>query len=332
MGKHFIFSVLAVFLIFTSGCGSGFRHATKAHHFKAWNKAFCLAQDGRRAWTYGESWGQSTEKEAIDKAFLNCEQSRTQQGVSASCVLYSVNSRVVYGQNYTPKSPERGSPERAAPEQASPGQKTKKSACGTGFAVNEDGVIVTSYHVIKDGKSIRIQLQDGTVSSAKVLKISPNIDIAILKVDRPTPNYLAMDSLPEIGVGDRVFTLGFPVEQLLGQELKFTDGSISALSGIMGEATFLQITVPIQPGNSGGPLLSEDGKVVGVIAATIAVKAFLEQTHGALPQNINYAVSGSFVAPLVSPYKKEIKDVNVSLTRREMVEEARKAVLKVIAE
>jgi S1-C subfamily serine protease len=125
-----------------------------------------------------------------------------------------------------------------------------------------------------------------------------------------------------------VFTIGFPVDYILGREPKFTDGAISALSGIRGEATFLQITVPIHPGNSGGPLLSEDGKAVGVIASTMAFQPFMEHTK-AMPQNINYAVSGSFVAPLLSQYTKVEKEKKVLVSWREVVERARKAVLKV---
>jgi S1-C subfamily serine protease len=90
----------------------------------------------------------------------------------------------------------------------------------------------------------------------------------------------------------------------------------------------LQITVPVHPGNSGGPLLSEDGKAVGVIAATIAFQPFIEATR-VMPQNINYAVSGSFVAPLLSSYTKEEKEKQVLVSWREVVERARKAVLKV---
>jgi S1-C subfamily serine protease len=228
----------------------------------------------------------------------------------------------VYGRNYTPKTEPR--PPGKAPEQTA-----TKSAYGTGFPINDEGVIITNHHVIKGAKKIDVQFQDGTVSPAKVLKQSPNIDIAILKIDKPTPDYLVMDNQPEIGVGDRVFTIGFPVEYILGQEPKFTDGAISALSGIRGEATFLQITVPIHPGNSGGPLLSEDGKVVGVIASTMAFQPFMESTRGAMPQNINYAVSGSFVAPLLSSYTKEEKEKKVLMSWREVVDRARKAVLKV---
>src|SRR4030042_2310699 len=329
MEKRFLLFILACPLIFIFTCGATFRDVLEQHHYKPYNKAIFLAQDSRRTWTYGESSGLSTEQEASEKASSYCEQSRTRSGVRSPCTLYSVNGQVVYGRNYTPRVESR------PPGQATPGkvpeQKAKKSGYGTGFAINDDGVILTSYHVVKGAKKIDVQFQDGTVCPAKVLKQSPNIDIAILKIDKPTPHYLVMDSQPEIGVGDRVFTVGFPVEDLLGQEPKFTDGAISALSGIRGEATFLQITVPIHPGNSGGPLLSEDGKAVGVIAATIAFQPFIEQAR-TMPQNINYAVSGSFVAPLLPQYTKDEKEKRELMSWREEVERARKSVLKVVVE
>jgi len=328
MEKRFLVLLLLMPFIFISVCGATLRGVLGQHHYKPYNKAIFLAQDSRRIWTYGESWGLPTEQEAIERASSHCEQSRAQSGVRSPCTLYSVNGKVVYGRNYAPRVEPRPSGQDAGKV---PGRLVKKSAYGTGFAINDDGVIVTSYHVVKGATKIDVQFQDGTVSPAKVLKQSPNIDIAILKIDRPTPHYLPMDSQPEIGAGDHVFTIGFPVESLLGQEPKFTDGAISSLSGIKGEATFLQITVPIHPGNSGGPLLSENGKVVGVIAATIAFQPFVEQTR-TIPQNINYAVSGSFVAPLLSPYSEEEQETQGLLTWREVVERARKAVLKVTVE
>jgi S1-C subfamily serine protease len=329
MENRFLLFFLTGPLIFIFTCGATLRDVNRQHHYKPYNKAIYVAQDSRRVWTYGESFGLPTEQEALEKALTHCEQSRSRSGVRSPCTLYSVNGQVVYGRNYTPRVEPR--PSGQDPPGNTPGRLAKKSAYGTGFAVSDGGVIVTSHHVIKGGTKIDVQFQDGTVCPAKVLKQSPNIDIAILKIDRPTPNYLPMDSQPEIGVGDRVFTIGFPVEDLLGQEPKFTDGAISSLSGIKGEATFLQITVPIHPGNSGGPLLSEDGKVVGVIAATIAFQPFIDQTR-TIPQNINYAVSGSFVAPLLSPYHKEETEGKVLLSWREVVDRARKAVLKVTVE
>lgn len=89
--------------------------------------------------------------------------------------------------------------------------------------------------------------------------------------------------------GSLVFTVGFPDPANLGQAPKFTEGTISAMSGFRGDDTRLQISVPIQPGNSGGPLVDETGSVVGIIVASVSERQFQRET-GALPQNVNYAV------------------------------------------
>ena len=87
--------------------------------------------------------------------------------------------------------------------------------------------------------------------------------------------------------------MGYPTQSILGGEPKFTEGSISALSGMGGEAAFMQISVPVQPGNSGGPLVNAEGEVVGIITATAAIELFL-RTTGTLPQNVNWAVKSDY--------------------------------------
>ena len=89
------------------------------------------------------------------------------------------------------------------------------------------------------------------------------------------------------------------VSDILGKEVKYTDGSISSLSGIQGDATFFQISVPVQPGNSGGSLVNQDGNGVGVVTAVAAVAEFYRAT-GSLPQNVNWAVKGA-CASLILP-------------------------------
>jgi S1-C subfamily serine protease len=116
-------------------------------------------------------------------------------------------------------------------------------------------------------------------------------------VNRPTPHYLELAPARSVRPGDPVFTVGFPMIGLLGPEPKFTDGSVSALSGLRGEASLVQITVPVQPGNSGGPLLNNLGQVVGIVTSSAAIPSFLEKA-GTLPQNVNWAVKSEYARPL----------------------------------
>lgn len=162
-------------------------------------------------------------------------------------------------------------------------------AFGTCFAVNQKGEVLTAAHVVKDAKHVEVALVGGEFSAARVLSKDVDRDLALLSVDKPTPNYLSVADEDGIAVGDWVFTMGFPVVDWLGLEPKFTDGSISATQGLRGHDEVLQMTVPIQPGNSGGPLVNERGQVVGVVVSTAAVSRFFEVT-GTLPQGINFAV------------------------------------------
>jgi S1-C subfamily serine protease len=85
---------------------------------------------------------------------------------------------------------------------------------------------------------------------------------------------------------------------LLGQEPKVADGIINALSGIRDDAGFMQISIPIQPGNSGGPVVTEDGLLVGIVSSTASIAPFFERT-GTIPQNVNWAVHSSLAVALL---------------------------------
>jgi S1-C subfamily serine protease len=172
-----------------------------------------------------------------------------------------------------------------------------KSA-GTGFFVSPDGLIVTSAHVVADAKTIRIHTSSGVAADARFVAASEATDIAILQADVKPGRFLSLAAPRSVAVGTPVFTYGWPVADILGVEPKFTDGSISALSGIAGEQTYLQITVPVQPGNSGGPLVNDAGQVVGIIASQAAIAPFLKRT-GTLPQSINWAVKAEYAALLI---------------------------------
>lgn len=169
---------------------------------------------------------------------------------------------------------------------------------GTAFAVTAFGDIVTAYHVLRGRSDVRVKFDYGDWIPAKLIDHSIANDVALLRVDLSTPNYLSFAKSKTIQQGQRVFTLGYPLTELMGNEPKYTEGNISSLKGIRDEASLMQISVPVQPGNSGGPLLNMFGDVVGMITSTAALQYFIESS-GVLPQNVNWAVKSDYIIPLV---------------------------------
>jgi S1-C subfamily serine protease len=174
---------------------------------------------------------------------------------------------------------------------------TKSASSGTGFFVSADGFVVTNHHVVEDASQIEARDITGKVYAAKVVSIDASNDIALLKIDTSAIP-LPISKSSAIKKGSEVFTLGYPVVGIQGQEQKATFGRINALSGIQGDIRYFQIDVPIQPGNSGGPLISDDGSVIAIVTASLNQINVLKAT-GSLPQSVNYAVKSEYFLPLL---------------------------------
>ncbi len=175
-------------------------------------------------------------------------------------------------------------------------RKSRGFSTGTGFFISVDGALVTNYHVIEEAREITVVTTGGKRLRAKLLKSDPVNDAAVLKVEGPSTPLPLADQCT-VGRGDEVFTLGYPLITIQGQEQKATFGRINAISGVGDDVRFVQIDVPVQPGNSGGPLIDSQGRVVGVVTATVSVLATL-RASGSLPQNVNYAVKSDYIIPL----------------------------------
>jgi len=200
-----------------------------------------------------------------------------------------------------------------------------KSAYGTCFAVS-DSEVLTSYHVVANADLITVQFEGGAEKGAVVAQQSQSTDLALLMIGGNSPTFLPMAPMRSLEVGQEVFTVGYPVTSILGSDPKFTDGSVSALSGVQDDASFFQMSVPVQPGNSGGPVVNVYGEVVGVVAATAAFESFYELS-GALPQNVNWASKSDYARLLFDPPSSEARARN----RGEAIEMAKAAVCRVTA-
>ena len=178
---------------------------------------------------------------------------------------------------------------------------------GTGFLFSSKDYIITNYHVVKGANSIQVKFPGGEVIEADLQAKDNQNDIALLKLAR-SPSVqipeLQFGDSSKVRPGDKVFTIGYPASSILGKNQKITDGIISAVTGIEDDPTMFQITVPIQPGNSGGPLFNEKGEVIGITTASLSLNAV--KSLGANPQNINYAVKASFVNNLLGTIPKTL--------------------------
>lgn len=191
-----------------------------------------------------------------------------------------------------------------AAEQTNSERRVQSS--GTGFFVDPDGYLVTAYHVVEEAKSIVVITNKGRFD-AKVVAKDNNSDFAILKAQGTMFSSLNIAPSSEVKTGDKVFTIGFPNIDVQGTEAKYTEGSISSLSGIKNNFRHFQISVPVQSGNSGGPLIDSNGNVIGVIVSKLsAIQMLLYK--GTIPQNVNYAIKSSFVLP----YLESIPGIEVS--------------------
>jgi S1-C subfamily serine protease len=170
-------------------------------------------------------------------------------------------------------------------------------AIGSGFFVTKDGYLLTNHHVVQDAKKIEVKYR-GQVLQAKVAADDQVNDVALLKVEGADFQPLAISHKATADLGQEVFTIGFPNIQMQGVEPKYTDGKISSLKGMQDDPTEYQISVPVQPGNSGGPLCDSSGEVVGIVVARLNDMAMLEAV-GVVPQNVNYAVKASHAARLL---------------------------------
>ena len=140
---------------------------------------------------------------------------------------------------------------------------------GSAFALNNKGYIVTSFHMVNGADSIFIENDQIDRACTKVIFTDANLDLAILKIVNSdlVAKWRVPFSIKEknADVGEKVFTLGYP-----RNEIVYGDGSLSSLSGYSNDKSMYQISIPVNPGNSGGPLLDENANVIGVIRGKIS--------------------------------------------------------------
>ena len=209
------------------------------------------------------------------------------------------------GYNSQPASPKQG------------GSSMTQTKSGSGIFVGSK-IIATNYHVVEKGKKIEVSIKTGNdifTYEAKVLASDKINDLALLTIE--DEKFAGLGAMPYSlsgrtqDVGTSVFTMGYPLTNYMGEEVKITDGIISSKTGFEGDIVTYQISAPIQPGSSGGPLFDKKGNLIGI-------------TNAGIPsaQNVGYAIKSSYLCNLIesSPISIAIPEDNL-LTEKELPEQ-----------
>jgi S1-C subfamily serine protease len=207
--------------------------------------------------------------------------------------------------------------------------KSKPKGSGTGSIVSSSGHIVTAAHVINGATYIEVVTPSGTFS-ANTESVDVANDIAILKIDTTCKDFVEVLHSRDVRLGQSVSTIGFPNLGIQGHSPKVTQGVISSDNGAQNDIRMWQISAPIQPGNSGGPLLDESGNLIGVVVASLSLKVI--EATGAVPQNVNYAVKSAYLEPLLNSHKLTIKQNKEKVSQKfeDLVESTKKSIVLVL--
>jgi len=177
----------------------------------------------------------------------------------------------------------------AAAPGAPPSPGTARGS-GTGFFITRQGQILTNAHVVDGCKTLSVSPIGGAPMRASVVSSDKSNDLAVLSTDAPVKAVAQLRGAQPVRQGETIVVYGFPLSERLSSGGAMTNGSISALAGPRDDTRFLQISAPVQPGNSGGPLLDMTGSVVGVVSARLRDRA-----GGPVSQNVNFAIKTEVV-------------------------------------
>lgn len=196
------------------------------------------------------------------------------------------------------------------------------NSTGTGVIVSKEGYIITNYHVVKKSKSILISgiPNSNKKLDAKLISFDEEKDIALLKVNQKISDVVYTLDSAKSDVGERIFVLGFPMIDLLGSEIKVTDGIISSVTGFSNDPRYYQVSASVQPGNSGGPLFDSQGDLIGIITAKF--------TQG---ENVSYALKSKIVFDFLKRNNVQLPNSPQTKSESSLVEKIKKLKPNVIS-
>ncbi len=175
---------------------------------------------------------------------------------------------------------------QAPPSRSALGKRPISTA--TGFLVSGRGHVLTNAHAVKRCKTIAVKSPNAS-GIAELITSDGESDLALLKLDGKGMTFAAFRASEPVRLGASVAVFGYPLQGIVAFGANITNGIVSGLAGPNNDEGVIQTTAPVQPGNSGGPLLDSAGNVVGVVVSKLNALKVAEVT-GVMPQNVNFAI------------------------------------------
>lgn len=223
--------------------------------------------------------------------YWNCQSFNEQRKTRVERVLLDSFTGCMARRGWTYGIPPVATAQPPQPQEPSPPSSAEPAlTTGTGFFVTAAGHLITNEHVVRRCDRITGRLASGEVFPLSLVASDPRNDLAVLKGAGGRAFASLRRSTPPLG--ERVVVYGFPLSGELAASGNLTTGLISASTGLRGDSGQFQISAPIQPGNSGGPVLDDQGLVVAVVQSKLDA-ARAHRVTGDVPQNVNFAIKGN---------------------------------------
>jgi S1-C subfamily serine protease len=217
-----------------------------------------------------------------------------------------------------------------AAKAASPPLKSRTTVVGSGAIISPSGYVLTAAHVLGHSAVVSVVMVNDH-KTARLVRLDDANDIALLKIDGGPYSALPLVPSGAVRLGQAVATIGFPNVEIQGFSPKVTRGEISSLNGVGDDPRSWQVSVPVQPGNSGGPLLDENGNLIGVVLAKLGLEA--AKATQDLPQNVGYALKSAYIVPLLESLVNDLPPAHQGVKKpsfEEMVAIAREATVLIV--
>lgn len=210
--------------------------------------------------------------------------------------------------------------------------ESKGASSGTGFFITSNGHILTNQHVVKGCSKVDLRQPGGVTYSGRIMATDEQTDLAVIATNMKPPAVASLRS--DVRLGENISVFGFPLGDSLSTTGNFTVGYVTSLAGMRDDSSKIQISAPIQPGNSGGPVFDNRGNVVGIIVAT-ATTAIMANATGVMPQNINFAIKTAIAVAFLNSNgvlpDAQIESKNFQDTA-ELAEKAKERTVKIICQ